>query len=560
MEASNLENETTDYLYKDSAKAARIYELILDNINFDKIQNSQIETEELNNIDSAKSLKYIEEVGNKKDETEGKLNSFTKHFKNVIDVLICDIQEELQSFNELKSLNNLRKLSAYYYLFKIQNADDINEEHNYAEKINDVVVKILSNKEYYYNILMLLDHFKNGDISGDNKKAKIDAYFKIIYFLNEKMFLYSLSEYMNDKKTLYQQYNIPLPFISFEEKKDLDKNIKKIYNILYILKISESFKTNERFEYFQVFRYKHELLEEINYILYKLNKKQLISLDKSTDDITQEAIKYSLNNETKQENNEEIISELNKLLDDVRKEKEEIEKEKGELQQKYEQITNKYDLLSQKYTDCINKYTIKLNEFEEKISSLRKKQVESNTRSNQQTSEIESLKTNLRKKEDIIERISYREIGSRIISFFSLSQSEEKKKQLVEKKISPKNISIIMDYMKANLSYYCQYMKLNGVDLTYVLNEIKGEKKNYDKLVYQKERTLEKYIELINANDKTLGGKINFIFKNSKYINDYVFKQDNKITEKVIFEEFKEKDEEFRKIIEDSKKKIEDFN
>ena len=114
--------------------------------------------------------------------------------------------------------------------------------------------------------------------------------------------------------------------------------------------------------------------------------------------------------------------------------------------------------------------------------------------------------------------------------------------------------------MKANLSYYCQYMKLNGVDLTYVLNEIKGEKKNYDKLVYQKERTLEKYIELINANDKTLGGKINFIFKNSKYINDYVFKQDNKITEKVIFEEFKEKDEEFRKIIEDSKKKIEDFN
>lgn len=421
MEASNHENETNDILYKDAAKAARIYELILDNINFDKIPNSQIETEELNNIDSAKSLKYIEEVGNKNDETEGKINSFTKQFKNVIDVLICDIQEELQSFNELKSLDNLRKLSAYYYLIKIQNADDINEEHNYAEKINDVVVKILSNKEYYYNILMLLDHFKNSDISGDNKKAKINAYFKIIFFLNEKMFLYSLSEYMNEKKTLYQQYDIPLPFISFEEKKDLVQNIKKIYNILYILKKSEGFKTNERFEYFQVFRYKHELIEEINYILYKLNKKLLISLDKSTDDITQEAIKYSLNNKTNLENNEEIISELNKLLDDVRKEKEKMEKEKEEiekekeeigkkkreLQQKYEQIINKYGLLSQKYTDCINKYTIKLNEFEEKISFLRKKQVERNTRSNQQTSEIESLKTNLRKKEDIIERISY---------------------------------------------------------------------------------------------------------------------------------------------------------
>ena len=382
MEPSNQENETTDYLYKDSAKAARIYELILDNIDFDKIQNSQIETEELNNIDPAKSLKYIEEVGNKKDETEGKINLFTKNFKNMIDVLIFYIQEELQSFNELKSLNHLRKLSAYYYLFKIQVADDIYEENNYAEKINEVVVKILSNKEYYYNILMLLDHFKKGDISGNNKKAKIDAYFKIIYFLNEKMFLNLLSEYMNYKKTLYKQYDIPLPFISFEEKKDLDKKMKKIYNILYILKKTEKFKTNERFEYFQVFRYKHELLEEINYILYKLNKKPFISLDKSTDDITQEAIKYSLNNTKRFENNEEIISELTKLLDDARKEKEEMEKAHIELQEEYEQIHKKYGLLSQKYKDYIDNYTIKLNEFEEKIASLKNKQVESNKRSN----------------------------------------------------------------------------------------------------------------------------------------------------------------------------------
>ena len=382
MKASNQEKENTDYLYKDSAKAARIYELILDNIDFDKIQNSQIETEKLNNIDPAKSLKYIEEVGNKKDETEGKINLFTKNFKNMIDVLIFYIQEELQSFNELKSLNHLRKLSAYYYLFKIQVADDIYEENNYAEKINEVVVKILSNKEYYYNILMLLDHFKNGDISGDNKKAKIDAYFKIIYFLNEKMFLNLLSEYMNYKKTLYKQYDIPLPFISFEEKKDLDKKMKKIYNILYILKKTEKFKTKERFEYFHAFRYKHELLEEINYILYKLNKKPIISLDKSTDDITQEAIKYSLNNTKRFENNEEIISELNKLLDDARKEKEEMEKAHIELQEEYEQIHKKYGLLSQKYKDYIDNYTIKLNEFEEKITSLKNKQVESNKRSN----------------------------------------------------------------------------------------------------------------------------------------------------------------------------------
>jgi len=386
MEASNYKNENSEYFYKDSAKAAKIYELILENVNFDKIQNSQIETEELNNIDSSKFLKYIESLGNKRDETEGKLNSFTEHIKNAVNVDIFYIKNELKNFNELKPLNNLRKLSAYYYLFKIQNANDIREENNYAEKINEVVAKIIPNKEYYYNILMLLDQFKKDDIFGDNKNAKIDAYFKIIYFLNEKMFLNLLLEYMKNKKTLYQQYGIPLPFISFEDKKDLDENMKKIYNILYILKISESFKTNERFEYFKAFRYKHELIEEINYILYKLNKKPLISLDKSTDDITQEAINYSLNNTTRLENKEEIITELNKLLDNARKENEEIEKEKeemekenGELQQKYEQIHNKYGLLSQKYKNFINNYTVIVNEFEEKIASLKKKQVESNT-------------------------------------------------------------------------------------------------------------------------------------------------------------------------------------
>ena len=35
---------------------------------------------------------------------------------------------------------------------------------------------------------------------------------------------------------------------------------------------------------------------------------------------------------------------------------------------------------------------------------------------------------------------------------------------------------------------------MNDTDLTYLLKEIKVEKKNYDKLVHQKERTLEKYI------------------------------------------------------------------
>ena len=42
----NKHNENIDCVYKDSAKAARIYELILDNFNLDQIESSQVETKE----------------------------------------------------------------------------------------------------------------------------------------------------------------------------------------------------------------------------------------------------------------------------------------------------------------------------------------------------------------------------------------------------------------------------------------------------------------------------------------------------------------------------------
>ena len=69
------------------------------------------------------------------------------------------------------------------------------------------------------------------------------------------------------------------------EEKDSDNNLKLIHNILYILKKAESSKDNERSEYINIYESEPELLEQINYILNKLNKEPLNTLDKSSDNI-----------------------------------------------------------------------------------------------------------------------------------------------------------------------------------------------------------------------------------------------------------------------------------
>ena len=43
--------------------------------------------------------------------------------------------------------------------------------------------------------------------------------------------------------------------------------------------------------------------------------------------------------------------------------------------------------------------------------------------------------------------------------------------------ISPTNISVIIAYLKDNLSNYYEFMKKEGIDLLYILKEIKSEKK-----------------------------------------------------------------------------------
>ena len=63
----------------------------------------------------------------------------------------------------------------------------------------------------------------------------------------------------------------------------------------------------------------------------------------------------------------------------------------------------------------------------------------------------------------------------------------------------------------------------------------------------------------MNERKKQFGEKISFIFNDSKYLKDFKFKNDKKLNEKDISEEFKKKDEEFKERREKSKKKGEEF-
>ena len=361
METFDDEKTDIKIILKDAAKAARIYELILDNINLDKINTTYVDTECINNLDSTSYLKYIKEIGNKKEKTKGKINTFTTAFKSLLNLIISEFQ------NGSDFSNDLYKLSACYYFFKFRESNDSDEENDYINKIDSVVDKILLSKNYYYKILELVEQFKEEEIIGKNKKAKNDAYFKILFYLNEVFFGDLLIQYMEKKKAFYPQYAIPLPSISFKEK-DLDIKIQKIYNILYVLQKTESFKTKQRFEYFHTFKSEPELLDEINYVLKYTNKSPIVSLDNIDNEIAKEAVIK------KQKNDEDIISELTRLL-------EEGKKEQKRIRDQYIEISTKYQNLLLEYYEVDNNYTNKLNKLEAKIKELKNNQTKNNEES-----------------------------------------------------------------------------------------------------------------------------------------------------------------------------------
>ena len=437
MEQNNYENIVSNNIYQEAAKGARIYELILDNKDFDCIEDSQIETIEFNDMNFNKFFQYMEKLRAKKDETENKINEFTDSLKAPIKIIINNNFPEL---NPTTISRNLLRLSGYYYLFKLFKGKDKMVEAEYVKKIDEVVEKFFSDKENYYNILMLLDYVKDMiKILLKEKEDKVDTYQKILFFLDEKMFSNLINSYMNKKVLKYPQYSIQLPLASFTLP-DLSQKMKELYNILYILKKTEMFKTNRRFEYFFTFRYNKVLLEQINYVLLQQNMKVLISLDKPTDDITNEAIKYSIDTSVSSKKKDDVISKLVKLLEEEKKKQNDYALQNITLKKEYDKLSQAYEEFNNKCKNIDIERSNHINELENKINTIRQNNIERNTIINKKQEEINSLKIDNQKKEEIIERISYREIGSRIIRFFSLSQSEEKIKENMEKEISPTNI------------------------------------------------------------------------------------------------------------------------
>ena len=596
MEDTTIKNKIEFYI--DSAKATRLYELLLTKYSdFKEIKDDEVEIEELNNLDDGdESIQYIYKTAKKKDEKISS-NNFTRAIKLSIKTLISTIEYELMKHKKLITTNILQKLSCYYYLFKINTAKEQNIENNYIKQIEEAIDKIFENEENkknYYEILGLIFQL-NKDISENiyevNKAEKLDRYYKIVSLLDEEFFLMNLKQYMERKKILFHQYGITLPNFKSE---DLFKNLKQIHNILDILKRAESFKTNERFEYFHAFKGKNEMLSDVNYVLYKLGKKIFISLDRNDDETLTEAINYSLNladNSIIQKAKETgLIENMFKTLQEAKNSKEEINKENIKLKSDYEKLNSVHEKLNSvheklisdhaklisdhaklisdhenlknNYKALINKSTkaeIDLEEkiitFEKQISTLRRQLVESRTESNIKSTMIENANKSLEKKEEILERITYRDVGSKIITFFSCSQPESLKKELEKNDISPRNINKISEYIESKLKNYNEFMKKNGIDLKKVLKEIKNKKKVYDYMVHDKKKNLKRYIELISVNNKDIGPKIEFIFQNSKLMMEYVFEKDNNIQESEIFNEFKDMDEAIKKRNEEDSKK-----
>ena len=284
----------------------------------------------------------MEKLRAKKDETENDITEFTHSFKNYLKIVI---NNNLPDLSPGEITHNLLRLSGFYYLFKLYKAKDIIIENIYVCKIEEVIDKFFVNKTNYYNILILLDYLKDmDDIYMKKKKDKFDAYMKILFFLNEAMFLNLVKNYMVEKKIKYPQYSIPLPTFSFSLP-NLCEKMKELYNILTILRKTEAFKANKRFEYFYAFRYNFELLDEINYVLSKQNMDALICLDKMTDDIAKEAIDYSFDTLEKTQQKDDLISELQSIVDDEKKRQYEIELENRVLKEQYDKLTDDYKKL-----------------------------------------------------------------------------------------------------------------------------------------------------------------------------------------------------------------------
>ena len=414
MEQIPFDKKDITPYYIDSQKSIEIYELITNKaIRIENITNSDINISQNKKLDQKEFIDYLK-----------KINSInTKNFQvSELSRIYCDlvnylIEEILQNKNYF---NNLKRLSLCHFLLKILSSKDEYERFNFIEAIDNVISDIVIEKDMYFQILMKIGKIPKTIFHEKNEKI-YETYMNIILYSDEKKFNEILDCFMNNKKEIYDGYNIILPHINFE-KELISEKLKQINKILFILKKTEGFIFNERFLYFKEFKGRKDLINELNYVLREQKMKEINSLEIIPADVAEEGIDFLLKElKEEKENKKQAIDEYNNFLEEYKKEKEENEKNNIVLTNKNEQLINKYKKLEEKSDRDIEK-------FGAIIKKLKKENAEIKTRKNQLSNDIASLNKEIEKKDNIICKISYREIGTKIIQFYSSSLSEETKK------------------------------------------------------------------------------------------------------------------------------------
>ena len=401
MEQIPLDKKDITPYYIDSQKSIEIYELITNKaIYIENITNSDINISQNKKLDQKEFIDYLKKI-NSMNTKNFQVSELSRIYCDLVNYLIEEILQNKNYFN------NLKRLSLCHFLLKILSSKDEYERFNFIEAIDNVISDIVIEKDMYFQILMKIGKIPKTIFHEKNEKI-YETYMNIILYSDEKKFNEILDCFMNNKKEIYDGYNIILPHINFE-KELISEKLKQINKILFILKKTEGFIFNERFLYFKEFKGRKDLINELNYVLREQKMKEINSLEIIPADVAEEGIDFLLKElKEEKENKKQAIDEYNNFLEEYKKEKEENEKNNIVLTNKNEQLINKYKKLEEKSDRDIEK-------FGAIIKKLKKENVQIKTRKNQLSNDIASLNKEIEKKNNIICKISYRENGSKII-------------------------------------------------------------------------------------------------------------------------------------------------
>ena len=116
----------------------------------------------------------------------------------------------------------------------------------------------------------------------------------------------------------------------------------------------------------------HELLEQINYVLSMQKKQPLICLDKPTEDITNEAIKFSFYTLDNTQQKDDLISELQKLIEDGKNKQNEMIVEYNTFKEKFNSLFKQYKEYLNNFEDIMEKNSKYIDSLEIKMNEIRK--------------------------------------------------------------------------------------------------------------------------------------------------------------------------------------------